>query len=86
MSEETKKPITVHVTLGRKVNLGNYESADVNIGIAGIPAGATDEDIEKALTTAGLAFKSLREELKARVREVEGNRADREYLPAPRGD
>lgn len=39
MSDEPR----IHVSLGMKVNTGNYENQDVSIGIAGVPYDASPE-------------------------------------------
>lgn len=58
----------IAVALGRKINLGNYESADVNIRLSQIPMGATEETIAEMLDTANLAFSMIRQELNKRVK------------------
>lgn len=60
----------IHVTIDRKVNLGNYESASVSIGLSRVPVGATAEQIDQMLETAGLAYKRLASELNAKVQLV----------------
>lgn len=49
-------PIKVSVSATQKVNLGNYESAEIFTALSNIPTGATEEQIEAALETGELAF------------------------------
>lgn len=70
----------IAVTMSQRVNLGNYESADVSICLSGIPTGATEAQIEDMLDTSHLAYKSIRARLGAKVRELrEEARRAREF-------
>lgn len=66
MSDDMDYP-NIHVTMDRKVNLGNYESASVSVGLSRVPVGATAEQIDQMLETAGLAYKRLAAHLNAKV-------------------
>ena len=55
------------VTMGQKVNLGNYESADVSICLSGIPLGASEELIEEMLATAKIAYSKIGARIKNEV-------------------
>ncbi len=61
---------SIHITLDRKINLGNYESAAVTIGLSRIPVGATEEQIAQMLETANIGFKVLSAELNKKVAEA----------------
>ena len=67
--------IRVSVSISRKINLGNYESADAFVSLSNIPVGATQEEIEEALATGRLVWDALKPELVAKARELrEGGR------------
>lgn len=58
------------VTMGQRVNLGNYESADVSICLSGIPLGASEELVAEMLATAKIAYRQIGERIKNEVREI----------------
>ncbi|HRI06486.1 MAG TPA: hypothetical protein PKW35_01650 [Nannocystaceae bacterium] len=67
--------IRVSISLSRKVNLGNYESADAFISLSDVPVGATEEEIEDALDTGRLVWERMKPRLTAQARELrEGGR------------
>lgn len=66
------QPITVSVSLSRKINLGNYESVDVFVSLSNVPSGADQADIEAALVTAEDVFNHLRTKIVEKVRMVKG--------------
>lgn len=61
---------TLTVSLSRKVNVGNFESADVFISLSGIPFEASEETIGKMLKTSNLAFDMIREELRGKIAQI----------------
>ena len=63
-----KTPLTLSLSLSHKVNLGNYESADVFISISGVSQETTEAEIDDLLSGAGaLAFKKCAGALKEKV-------------------
>lgn len=64
--------MTVTLSVSRKVNLGNYESADVFMSINNVPLGARAEDIEAALVTGKITFDLLKVAVTDRARELRG--------------
>ena len=57
------------MSLSRKVNTGNYNSADVFVSVSGIGPTTTQEEIDAILDGPGaLAFNSIRERLTAQVK------------------
>ena len=65
----TREP-GVSVSIGRKINLGNYESADIFMSVNGLEPGASDAEIEEALATGDRAFVILKRHMLARLKEV----------------
>lgn len=64
---------TITVSLARKINCGNYESADVFMSINGISHETTEEDMNALLDGPGaIAYKVLRERMKEKVAELKG--------------
>ncbi len=49
------------ISYARKVNLGNYESADVFFAVTNIPVGASESEIAEALETGNAAFEQIRD-------------------------
>lgn len=47
---------TVSVSMSKKINMGNYESADAFVSVSGIKAGMTAEEIRPLLDTAKIAW------------------------------
>jgi len=62
----------IHVTIERKLNTGNYESASVSMGISQLPFDANEDTIRKAMETQQLAFKLLAGELRDRIAKIRG--------------
>lgn len=72
MTEENDV-IKVSVSATQKVNLGNYESADIFVALSNIRTGATEEEIEAALETGELAFKYVKVVISDRVAKLRMN-------------
>jgi len=65
---------TITVSLARKVNLGNFESADVFMSINGITHETTEEDMNALLDGPGaVAFNCIRNRMKEKVAELRAN-------------
>lgn len=59
------------VKLSRKVNLGNYQSADVDMIVSGIAPSTTEEEIDALVTGQGaLAYTRLASAIKAKVEAI----------------
>ncbi len=73
MSEEDGG-LRVSVSVSRKVNLGNYSSADMFLAVSNIEVGATEADIQEAIDTGEIAFAVLEQAINNKVRELLGQR------------
>jgi hypothetical protein len=63
--------LTATMSVAMKVNLGNYESADAFISVAGINEFTTKEEVEALLDGSGrIAYDVLKARLSERVREL----------------
>ena len=65
MSEEA----TITVSVSRKVNLGNYESADYFVSLSGLKAGTTAAEMEPLLETGRVAWERVRAALVAQMKQ-----------------
>lgn len=60
--------LSLSLSVSRKINLGNFESADVFFSLSGITAETTDAEIDELLDGNGaLAFKKLAARIKEKV-------------------
>lgn len=59
----------IAVTIDRKINLGNYESASVGLVLSGVPVGATVEEIDAMLDTGKIMYDQMRIRLQEQVVE-----------------
>lgn len=59
---------TITVSMSRKLNLGNFESADVFVSISGIKAGMTTADIEPLLVAGRFGWDCARTALGEQIR------------------
>lgn len=71
MSEEAKG-LRVAVSVSKKVNLGNYESAEVFFSVSNIEVGASEESIQEAMETGEIAFAVLALAIEEKVEVLGG--------------
>lgn len=65
---------TISISVSRKVNLGNYESADVFVSLSGLSPDVSDEEITIALTGASRIFDAIRRDVNAKANALRGGR------------
>ena len=70
---------TVTVSMSRKINLGNYESADCFVSLSGVRAGMTPEEMEPLLETGKVAWSKVADALREQVRSVREARATGDF-------
>lgn len=58
------------VTVGMRLNLGNYESADASICLSGIEANAPEAEIQEMLDTSKIAFGMIKNKLRDEINKV----------------
>lgn len=64
--------IKISMSVSRKVNLGNYESADAFLSLSDVPVGATAEEINAAIVTSKIVFDALKDEIVAKTTVMRG--------------
>jgi len=67
---EQNDGLRVSVSVSRKVNLGNYQSADVFFAISGIEIGASAAELAAAVETGEIAFGVVDAEIQKKVRGI----------------
>lgn len=60
---------TISISMSRKINLGNYESAECFVSISGVRAGMTTEELTPLMDTGKVAWDAVRQELLAGLRK-----------------
>jgi hypothetical protein len=60
----------IHVSTDRKLNMGNFESASVLMGISQLPFDADESVIRKAMETQQLAYSILASELRKKIAKI----------------
>lgn len=60
----------ISVSISRRVNLGEYNSADVMMCVSNIDFEANEAEIQRALSTQNLAFSMLAIEMRERIARV----------------
>lgn len=61
---------TISVSMSRKLNLGNYESAECFVSISGVKAGMTANDLVPLMATGKVAWEAVRAELIAGLKNA----------------
>lgn len=60
---------TITVSVARKINLGNYESADYFVSLSGIKAGMTAEEMKPLMDTGKVAWDTVRSALMEQIKK-----------------
>lgn len=60
-------PPTFSLGINRRVNLGNYESMDVQLHLSKVPVNAPESLMDELYSEAGNAFDRLVREMRAKV-------------------
>lgn len=59
--------MTTTVSVSHKVNLGNYESAEVFVSVSGITASDTPTDIEEMLAQSKIAYDFIKDKIREKA-------------------
>ena len=59
MNDEPREP-TLTISMSRKINLGNYESADCFASISGVRAGMSEEELAPLIETGRVAWEQVK--------------------------
>lgn len=70
---ETPKP-RIAISVERKINLGNYESATVFLSLSDLTAETTEAEMLEALETQMTAYQLLKERIKAFVQDTKNSK------------
>lgn len=69
MDENTTVPLSISLSVDRKINLGNFESAGAFVSISGVTAETTEEEIDALIAGNGaLAFAKIAASLNEKVK------------------
>lgn len=68
MSDE--RPPTIAISMSRKINMGNYESAECFVSISGVTEDMTAEQLEPLMETGKVAWELVRARLTEQVRDM----------------
>ena len=64
---------TVSISIGRKINLGNYESVDIFFSLNGLPVDTPEKDMRELLQTGENAFLLIRQKIVEKTAELRGS-------------
>ena len=69
--DEEKKPLTLTISLARKIGLPQYGNAEVFLSVGGITSGTSEEEIDALINDEGaLAYKKIAAVLRAKTAEI----------------
>lgn len=75
---ESENKMTCWASIGATINLGNFQSQKIDIGLAGVPVGTTPEELEVLLeggkATLQMVIQKLGNELVEKVEALGGYR------------
>ena len=69
MADDPREP-TITVSMSRKLNLGNYESAECFVSLSGVRAGMTADELAPLMATGKVAWELVRTELLAGLKKA----------------
>lgn len=67
VQENVNDEVKVWASLGATVNIGNFENNKIDIGVSGIPAGASSEYIEEQMKLAVMTIHEIVDDLAAEM-------------------
>lgn len=70
MSYPSDNPPRVSISIGRKINIGNYESVDIFYSLNNIPASIEPLDLESLMETGDACYQFLRRKIVERTAEL----------------
>lgn len=69
------------VSVSRKANLGNYQSADFFLSISNIEVGATEDEMREALVTGEIAFGVIKDAIDQKIAGLQQQKAELQQRP-----
>lgn len=62
--------LSTTVSVQHKVNLGNYESADVFVSVSGVTAATTEDELDEMVEVSKIVFKKIVGRLRRNIEAV----------------
>ena len=63
---------SISISLSRKINLGNYESADFFVSLNGVTADTLPDEMEELLNVGKIAYDLIRKDIAGKVAAIRG--------------
>lgn len=75
--------LRLSVSVSRKANLGNYQSADFFMSVSNIEVGATEAELQEALATGEVAFAVIKDAIDEKIAAILNQKAEIQQRATP---